>query len=93
MATRITVDPVTRIEGHLRIDCEVDNGKVTNAWSSGQMWRGIELILQGAIPAAILALLVQGVFELIERSLLPRGLRPRGNGRTQATFTDTDSHP
>ncbi|MGD8580665.1 MAG: nickel-dependent hydrogenase large subunit, partial [Lysobacterales bacterium] len=48
--TRITVDPVTRIEGHLRIDCEVDNGKVTNAWSSGQMWRGIELILQGRDP-------------------------------------------
>ncbi len=45
--TRITIDPITRIEGHLRIDCEVDGGKVTNAWSSGQMWRGIELILQG----------------------------------------------
>ncbi len=50
MATRITVDPVTRIEGHLRIDCEVQDGKVTNAWSSGQMWRGIELILQGRDP-------------------------------------------
>lgn len=50
MANRITVDPVTRIEGHLRIDCEVDGGKVTNAWSSGQMWRGIELILQGRDP-------------------------------------------
>jgi hydrogenase large subunit len=50
VATRITVGPVTRIEGHLRIDCEVDNGKVTNAWSSGQMWRGIELILQGRDP-------------------------------------------
>jgi hydrogenase large subunit len=53
VATRITVDPVTRIEGHLRIDCEVDNGKVTNAWSSGQMWRGIELILQGRDPRRI----------------------------------------
>ena len=50
MATRITVDPVTRIEGHLRIDCEVNDGNVTNAWSSGQMWRGIELILQGRDP-------------------------------------------
>jgi hydrogenase large subunit len=50
VATRITVDPVTRIEGHLRVDCEVDNGKVTNAWSSGQMWRGIELILKGRDP-------------------------------------------
>ena len=45
--TRITIDPITRIEGHLRIDCEVDGGEVTNAWSSGQMWRGIETILQG----------------------------------------------
>ena len=50
MAKRIVVDPVTRIEGHLRIDCEVDNGKVTNAWSSGQMWRGIETILKGRDP-------------------------------------------
>lgn len=50
MAKRITVDPVTRIEGHLRIDCDVNNGKVTNAWSSGQMWRGIETILQGRDP-------------------------------------------
>lgn len=50
MARKITIDPVTRIEGHLRIDCEVDNGKVTNAWSSGQMWRGIEIILKGRDP-------------------------------------------
>jgi hydrogenase large subunit len=48
--TRITIDPITRIEGHLRIDCEVDGGKVTNAWSSGQMWRGIETILKGRDP-------------------------------------------
>ena len=47
---RITVDPITRIEGHLRIDCEVDGGRVTNAWSSGQMWRGIEIILQDRDP-------------------------------------------
>ena len=50
MATRITVDPITRIEGHLRIDVEVDGGRVRNAWSSGQMWRGIETILQGRDP-------------------------------------------
>ncbi len=47
---RITVDPITRIEGHLRIDCDVNNGKVSKAWSSGQMWRGIEVILQGRDP-------------------------------------------
>ena len=50
MSTRITVDPITRIEGHLRIDVEVDEGKVTKAWSSGQMWRGIEKILVGRDP-------------------------------------------
>jgi hydrogenase large subunit len=50
MAKRITVDPVTRIEGHLRIDVEVDGGRVRNSWSSGQMWRGIEVILQGKDP-------------------------------------------
>ncbi len=50
MAQRIVVDPITRIEGHLRIDVEEENGKITKAWSSGQMWRGIEVILQGRNP-------------------------------------------
>ncbi len=50
MAQRITIDPITRIEGHLRIDVEVDGGKVTKAWSSGQMYRGLETILQGRDP-------------------------------------------
>ena len=50
MAKRISIDPVTRIEGHLRIDCELDNGRVSKAWSSGQMWRGIELILKDRDP-------------------------------------------
>ncbi len=50
MGKRITVDPITRIEGHLRIDVEVDGGRVTNAWSSGQMFRGIEEILKGRDP-------------------------------------------
>ncbi|GFO70830.1 hydrogenase 2 large subunit [Geomonas limicola] len=53
MSTRITIDPVTRIEGHLRIDCEINGGKVTNAWSSGQMWRGIESIVQGKDPREV----------------------------------------
>ena len=48
--TRITIDPITRIEGHLRIDCEVDEGQVQKAWSSGTMWRGIELILKDRDP-------------------------------------------
>lgn len=47
---RISIDPITRIEGHLRIDCEIENGVVTNAWSSGTMWRGMENIVRGADP-------------------------------------------
>lgn len=50
MSRRITIDPITRIEGHLRIDLEVDGGAVRTAWSSGTMWRGIETILKGRDP-------------------------------------------
>lgn len=50
MGKRIVIDPITRIEGHLRIDCEVDGGKVTDAWASGTMWRGVEQILLGRDP-------------------------------------------
>ncbi|MGC9108661.1 MAG: nickel-dependent hydrogenase large subunit [Caldimicrobium sp.] len=50
MAKKITIDPITRIEGHLRIDVEVDGGRITNAWASAQMWRGIEIILRGRDP-------------------------------------------
>jgi hydrogenase large subunit len=50
MSKRIVIDPITRIEGHLRIDVEVDGGQVRDSWSSGQMWRGIEVILQGRDP-------------------------------------------
>ncbi len=44
MAKRITIDPITRIEGHLRIDCEIEGGKVTNAWSSGRAVTGERFI-------------------------------------------------
>ncbi|MCC7031301.1 MAG: nickel-dependent hydrogenase large subunit [Acidobacteria bacterium] len=50
MANRIVVDPVTRIEGHLRIEVEVQDGKVVDAYSSGTMVRGFELILKGRDP-------------------------------------------
>ncbi len=48
--THIVVDPVTRIEGHLRVEAEIDGGQVSNAWSSSTMFRGIEIILQGRDP-------------------------------------------
>ncbi len=47
---RITIDPVTRIEGHLRMETEVVNGAVTGAWSTGTLFRGIETILRGRDP-------------------------------------------
>ncbi|WP_432821606.1 nickel-dependent hydrogenase large subunit [Trichloromonas sp.] len=50
MATKIVVDPVTRIEGHLRIEAQIDGGKIVNAWSSSTAFRGIETILKGRDP-------------------------------------------
>ncbi len=50
MSKKIVVDPVTRIEGHLRIECDVENGMITDARSIGTMWRGIETILKGRDP-------------------------------------------
>ncbi len=47
---RVVVDPIPRIEGHLRIEVEVENGKVKDAWSSGTLFRGLEIILQGRDP-------------------------------------------
>jgi Ni,Fe-hydrogenase I large subunit len=50
MAKTITVDPITRIEGHLKIKVEVENGVITNAYSSGDMFRGWEIILRDRSP-------------------------------------------
>ncbi len=50
MAKRIVVDPITRIEGHLRIEAEVRDGRIVDAYSSGTMVRGIEKILRGRDP-------------------------------------------
>ncbi len=47
---RIVVDPITRIEGHLRIEAVVENGTITEAYSSGTMVRGFEKILKGRDP-------------------------------------------
>src|SRR5512139_3990061 len=48
---RVVVDPVTRIEGHLRIEAATDGaGRITEAWSAGTMVRGLEIILRGRDP-------------------------------------------
>jgi Ni,Fe-hydrogenase I large subunit len=50
MAQRIVIDPITRIEGHLKIEVEVENGVVKDAWSVGTMARGWEILLRDRDP-------------------------------------------
>jgi hydrogenase large subunit len=47
---RIAIDPITRVGGHLRVEVDIAGGEVRDAWSSGTMFRGLELILQGRDP-------------------------------------------
>ncbi|MCK5440388.1 MAG: nickel-dependent hydrogenase large subunit [Maribacter sp.] len=55
MANRIVVDPITRIEGHLRIEAEIKDGKIVDAFSSSTMVRGIENIVKGRDPRDVWA--------------------------------------
>jgi len=50
MNTRVVVDPITRIEGHLRIEAQMDGDAIAQAYSSGTMVRGLEIILRGRDP-------------------------------------------
>ncbi len=50
MSERIVVDPITRIEGHLRVEARMEGDRIAQAWSSGTMVRGIEIILRGRDP-------------------------------------------
>lgn len=63
MAKHSIIDPVDRIEGHLRLEMEVTDGYVSNAWVSGGLFRGLELILEGREPtdAALIAQRICGV--------------------------------
>jgi len=47
---RVVVDPITRIEGHLRIEVQADGGRISDAWASSTQFRGIEIIMQGRDP-------------------------------------------
>ncbi len=61
MNQRVVIDPITRIEGHLRVEVEVDeNNVVQKAWSSSTLWRGIEVILKGRTPMDV-GLIVQRI--------------------------------
>jgi hydrogenase large subunit len=50
MSERVVVDPITRIEGHLRIEAQMDGDRIAKAYSAGTMVRGIEIILRGRDP-------------------------------------------
>ena len=49
-ATKVVVDPITRIEGHLRIEALAENGRIANAWATSTQFRGIEIVMQGRDP-------------------------------------------
>ncbi len=63
---KIVIDPITRIEGHLKIECIVENGIIKEAHSSGMLFRGFEIILQGRDPrdAQIITQRICGVCNL-----------------------------
>ena len=84
---RIVVDPITRIEGHLRIEVNVDKDNVIpDAVSTGTMWRGLEVILKGRDPRDAWA------FSSASAACAPRArarLGARGRGRTGDQFRRT----
>lgn len=47
---KIVIDPMTRIEGHLKIECTVENGEVKEAKAAGMLFRGFEILLRGRDP-------------------------------------------
>lgn len=58
---RVVIDPITRIEGHLRVEVEVDdNNVIRNAFSSSTLWRGLEVIVKGRDPKDV-GLIVQRI--------------------------------
>jgi Ni,Fe-hydrogenase I large subunit len=48
--TKVVVDPITRIEGHLRIEVQAEDGRIADAWASSTQFRGIEIIMEGRDP-------------------------------------------
>jgi len=86
---KLILDPVTRIEGHLRIDTHVENGQVLEAWSRGEMFRGLESLLVGRNPldAPAITQRICGVCPVSHGIAASRaleaafGIAPPGNGR------------
>lgn len=74
---RITIDPITRIEGHFALEVEIENGKVKDAWTSGTLFRGFEIILKGRDP--------RDAWHLTQRIC---GVCPTSHGHTSAMSVD-----
>ena len=89
MAKTLTIDPMTRIEGHLKIKAEIENNIVTKAYSAGDMFRGFEIFLKNRSPldAPMLAQRICGVCPQAhgQASILALdeafGVSPPSNGR------------
>jgi [NiFe] hydrogenase large subunit len=83
---RVVIDPVSRIEGHLRIEVEVTGGQVTKAWSSATLFRGIETILNGRSPhdAPVITQRLCGVCTYVHQLCSVRAIEDAVN----ATITD-----
>jgi len=89
--TRIAIDPVTRIEGHLRIEATVEGGKVADAWSSSTMFRGMEIVLRNrdSREAWLFAQRICGVCTLVHGIASVRAVEDaltRGVGDLNAVF-------
>jgi [NiFe] hydrogenase large subunit len=82
----VVIDPVSRIEGHLRIEVEVSANRVTRAWSSATLFRGIEPILNGRNPhdAPIITQRLCGVCTYVHQICSVRAIENAVN----ATITD-----
>ncbi|MBE0428554.1 MAG: nickel-dependent hydrogenase large subunit [Thermoleophilia bacterium] len=50
---KVVIDPITRIEGHLRITCQVEDGVITDAWNTATLFRGFEIFMKGRDPKSI----------------------------------------
>ena len=84
---RLVVDPVTRIEGHLRIEATMNGDTIAAAYSSGTMVRGIEIILRGRDPreAWAFAQRICGVCTLVHG--MARSARSRMRSRSSCRRT------
>ena len=95
MATITIMDPVTRIEGHLRVDLTIENNQVTAAKCSGELFRGFEVILQGRHPwdAPVITSKICGVCPISHTQAAVKaidasnGLDPTDNGRRLRNLT------